>query len=58
MLRKSAKTRWERWKNGEKEDIFTGPRGKISFLETGGGAKISNFEKIFHPVVPLAHESL
>ena len=37
----------EKWE--KKEEIFTVPRGKISFLEIGGGAKISYFGQIFTP---------
>ena len=36
----------KRWKNVEKEEIFTVPRGRNIILEIKGGAKTSYFGKI------------
>ena len=49
VLRKSANIRGKRWENGKKEEIFTAPRGKISFLEMEEGPNISYFGQIFTP---------
>ena len=49
LLRKSANILREKVENGKKEEIFTVPREKTSFLDMGGGAKISYFGQIFTP---------
>ena len=47
-----------RCKNGNKEEIFTVPTGKISFSEIGGGAKISYFGQILTPGYTMIHTGI
>ena len=47
LLRKNANVSGKRWKEGGKEETFTG--GKNIILEKGDGAQISYFGKIYTP---------
>ena len=48
LLEKSLNKRGKRWKNGEKEEIFTGPRGEnINFGNRGTSKNIIFLATIF-----------
>ena len=53
FVKKKREYKWEELENGKKEELFTVPREKISFLEMGVVAKISYFGKIFTPVCDI-----
>ena len=50
-IRPFKNIRGERLKNAKKEETFTVLKRRRSFLEMGGGAKISYFRQIFTPAI-------